>query len=195
MASNRIRARQSFHRIWIAGKKSLVKRAPCLKLSCSVTITRARLRHVTPLGRPRSVYESDVEFLEVKWPKDLEGEGQWPPFSITAEKIPGCIFGANLVTLSQSHNMLLHGQAEFPIIVSQNGQNDLEGHGQWPPFSISTKSVPWCMFGANLAIPAQICDELSCGQEKVYGQTDGQTQATTIPFRPERLRGKNYGHG
>ena len=27
MASNRITARQSFHRIWIAGKKSLVKRA------------------------------------------------------------------------------------------------------------------------------------------------------------------------
>ena len=28
MASNEITARQSFHRIWIAGKKSLVKRAP-----------------------------------------------------------------------------------------------------------------------------------------------------------------------
>ena len=28
MASDRIRARQSFHRIWIAGKKSLVKWAP-----------------------------------------------------------------------------------------------------------------------------------------------------------------------
>ena len=28
MASNGIAARRSFHRIWIAGKKSLVKRAP-----------------------------------------------------------------------------------------------------------------------------------------------------------------------
>ena len=28
MASNGITARRSFHRIWIAGKKSLVKRAP-----------------------------------------------------------------------------------------------------------------------------------------------------------------------
>ena len=28
MASNRIMARRSFHRIWIAGKKTLVKRAP-----------------------------------------------------------------------------------------------------------------------------------------------------------------------
>ena len=31
------------------------------------------------------------------------------------------------------------------------------------------------MFGANLVIPAQICDELSCGQGKVYRQTDGRT--------------------
>ena len=31
MASNRITARRSFHRIWIAGKKSLVKRAPANK--------------------------------------------------------------------------------------------------------------------------------------------------------------------
>ena len=26
------------------------------------------------------------------------------------------------------------GQVEFPRILSQNGQNDLEGLGQWPPF-------------------------------------------------------------
>ena len=53
------------------------------------------------------------------------------------------------------------------------------------------------MFGANLVIPAQIGDELSCGQGKVYGRTDrdrltdGRTQATTIPHRPERSMGKN----
>ena len=47
------------------------------------------------------------------------------------------------------------------------------------------------MFGANLVIPAQICDELSCGQGKVYGRTDGQMQATTILLRPERPWGKN----
>ena len=31
------------------------------------------------------------------------------------------------------------------------------------------------MFGANLLIPAQICDELLCGQGKVHGRMDGQT--------------------
>ena len=35
----------------------------------------------------------------------------------------------------------------------------------------------WCMFSANLAIPAQICDDLLCGQGKVYGQTDGPVDA------------------
>ena len=113
---------------------------------------------------------------------DLEGQSQWPPFSMPAESIPGCMFGANLMILAQIYDELLCGQAEFPRILSQNGQNDLEGQGQWPPFSIPAKSIPRCMFGANLVIPAQICDELSCGKGKVYGQTDGQTQATAIPL-------------
>ena len=99
-------------------------------------------------------------------------------------------FGLNLVILAQIYDELSRGQAEFPRILRQNGQNDLEDQGQWPLFSIPTKGIPWCMFGANLVIPAQICDELSYGQSKVYGQTDrqmdgrtdGQTQATTIPF-------------
>ena len=31
------------------------------------------------------------------------------------------------------------------------------------------------MFGANFVIPAQIFDELSCGQSKVYKRMDGWT--------------------
>ena len=84
------------------------------------------------------------------------------------------MFDANLVILAQIYDELLHGQAKFPRILSQN---NLEGHGQWLPFSIPVKSNTWCMFGANLVIPAQICDELSCGQGKVYGQMDGRTDA------------------
>ena len=162
-----------------------------------------------------------MPFLESIWPNDLEGQGQWPPFSITAERIIRCIFGANLVILAQIHYKLSCGQTKFPRILSENGQNDLEGQGQWPlffntsweyssmhvwckfgdsnpcgqakfsrilsqncqndlegqwpPFSIPTESIPWCMFGANLVIPAQNCDELSCGQAKVDRQTDGGT--------------------
>ena len=35
------------------------------------------------------------------------------------------------------------------------------------------------MFGANLVIPAQICDKESCGQVKVYGQKDGEMDRRT----------------
>ena len=107
------------------------------------------------------------------------------------------MFGANLAILAHICDELSCGQAEFPRILIQN---DLEGQGQWPPFSIPAEGILGCMYGANLVIPAQTCDELSCGQGKVYGrtdrqtdgQTDGQTQAMTIPLRPERTRGKNH---
>ena len=139
-----------------------------------------------------------MQFLESKWwPNDLEGQGKWPPFSMPTERIPRCIFGANLVILAQIHYKLSHKQvsipaesipgclfpanlvvltqicddlscrqAEFPKILSQNGQNDLEYQGQWPPFSIPAECIPGCIFGANLVILAQICDELSRGQAK-----------------------------
>ena len=152
-----------------------------------MSLTRACLRCVAPLGWPRSVYKSDVECNSMsKWPNDLESQGQWPLFSIPAESIPGCMFGANFVILAQIYDELSCRQAEFPRILSQN---DLEGQGQWPLFSITTKSIPWCMFGANLVISAQICDELSCGQGKVYGRTDGHGQRQ-YPFRLKGQGGK-----
>ena len=137
-------------------------------------------------------------FLSQNGQNALEGQGQWPPISIPGQSIPVCMFGANLVNLAPIYDELLHGQAKFPRILSHNGQNDLEDQGQWPPFSIPAESIPGRMFGTNLVIPAQTCDELWCGQCKVYGRTDmtdgrtdGQTQATAIPLRPERPRSKN----
>ena len=118
-----------------------------------------------------------------------------PHFSIPGQSTPGCMFDANLVILTQICDELSRGQTEFPRILTQNGQNDIEGQGQWPLFSIPTKSIPWCMLGANLVILAQIYDELWCGQVKVYRRTDGRTDAgneTKKPIRPERPRGKNF---
>ena len=86
-----------------------------------------------------------------------------------------CMFVANLMTLAQIYDELSRGQAKFPRTLSQNCQNDLVGQCQWPLFSIPTESIHWCMCGTNLVNPAQICDELSCGQGKVYGRTDGRT--------------------
>ena len=121
---------------------------------------------------------------------DLEGQGQWPPFLTPANSIPGCVFGANLLILAQIYHELLLGQAEFLRIPSQNGQNDLEGQGQWPPFSIPTESIPGCMFGANLVIPAQICNEWSCGQGNFYRQTDGRMDRRRQRQYPFGLKGQ-----
>ena len=46
-------------------------------------------------------------------------------------------------------------------------------------FSIPTESILWCMFGANLVIPAQISDELLYGQSKVYERTDREMDRQT----------------
>ena len=48
-----------------------------------------------------------------------------------------------------------------------------------PIFFIPAESNPGCMFSANSVIPAQIYDELLCGQAKVYGQTDRRTDRQT----------------
>ena len=135
-----------------------------------------------------------LRILSQKSQNDLKGQSQWPLFSIPAKSIPECMFGANLVILAQIYDELLCGQAGFPRILSQNGQNDLEGQGQWPLFAIPAKSISWYMFGANLVIPAQICDELSCRQGKVYRQTDRPTdrrRQRQYPFGLKGLGGKN----
>ena len=58
-----------------------------------------------------------------------------------------------------------------------------------------TSEVPE-VYNLLKVVHSEICDDLSCGQCTVYGRadgrTDGQPQATTIPHRPERPRGKNH---
>ena len=62
---------------------------------------------------------------------------------------PNMHIWCNLIA-DQIHYKLSSRQAEFHRILSQNGQNDLEGQSQWPPFSISTERIPGRMFGVNL---------------------------------------------
>ena len=76
-------------------------------------------------------------------------------------------------------------QAKFPRILSQNGQNDLEG-----PFSLPAEGIPECIFGANMVIPAQTCDELLCVEGKVYRRTDGQTDRCRRRQYPFGLKGQ-----
>ena len=113
--------------------------------------TRARLGRVAPLGRPRSVYKSTIEcsfFSRNDSQMTLKVKVNDPHFQYQLRESQD----ANLVILAQIHYKLSCRQTKFPRIPSQNGQNDLEGQGQWPPFSISTESIPGCMFGANMVI-------------------------------------------
>ena len=50
------------------------------------------------------------------------------------------MFAANLAIPAEICDDLLWGQAEYPRNLGQNGQNDLEGQGQWQTMSqFSTK--------------------------------------------------------
>ena len=133
-----------------------------------------------------------MQFLESEWwPNDLEGQVQWPPFSIIAERIPNCIFGDSSPNPSRR-------QAEFPTILSQNDQKDLESQGQWPPFSIPAETIPGRMFGANFVILAQIYDKLLRGQSefpKILSQNDfvGQGQWPPFSLPAESIPGRMFG--
>ena len=83
----------------------------------------------TPWPAKISIQEQHwMQFLESKWwPNVLETQGQWPPFSIPAERIPRCIFGTNLVFLAQITSF----QADKPIF--------LEFNFKWPKWTPSSR--------------------------------------------------------
>ena len=83
-------------------------------------------------------------------------------FLIPAAIISGCMLCANVVILAQFCDELLRGQAEFPRILSQNGQNDLEGQGQWLAFSIPADSIR--------------ADKVKFAYVRTYVRTDGDRQ-------------------
>ena len=109
--------------------------------------------------------------------------------SIPVKSTSGCIFGANLMILAQIYAELSHGQYEFPRILSQNGQNDLEVKVNDPYFQYQLRV-------SHDACLVQIWwFQLKFGYVKftdrqTNGRTYGQTQAKTIPLRPERSRSK-----
>ena len=98
--------------------------------------TQEHVGRETPLGRPRSIYKTDIECHLLESPNELEGQVQWPSFSISADRTSRCILGANLVIIAQIQYKLSCRQAKFPRILSQNGKNYLEGQG--PPSSSSS---------------------------------------------------------
>ena len=96
-----------------------------------------------------------------------------------------CKFGdsrSNLLKLS-------HRQATFLRILSPNCQNDLKVKVN-DLFLQDQPIVPPCIFGANLLTPAQLCDELSCGQGNHYGRKNGQAGGRKQRQYPLSLKGR-----
>ena len=70
------------------------------------------------------------------------------------------MFGANLVILAQICDELSRRQAEFPTILSKMAKMTVKVKVNDHHFQYQLRSIPWCIFGANLVISVQICDEL-----------------------------------
>ena len=86
-----------------------------------------------PPGRFRSVYKSDFERLF--WESIVKTD-KWPSRSRsmttifnTGRENPKKYIWSKFDDSTSNSDKLLHGQANFPRILSQNGQNDLEGQG------------------------------------------------------------------
>ena len=99
------------------------------KLECRSRIDKNTLGMWNTLGRlDCSIQErrwTPIFFnSETKWPDDIEGQGQWPSFSIPVGRIPRCIFGANLVILAQIYYKLSHGQGKIPRSRNSLGKKD-----------------------------------------------------------------------
>ena len=141
---------------------------------------------VTPLGQPRSVYKSDVECCFLKFRVKM---AKWPWRSRSINRIFNTSCGDSKMHVVQIWWMqvksiikLSHGQVKF---LSQNGQNNLEGQGQGPPFSIPVENIPGCMLGTNLVIVAPTHYKLSCRQTKfprILSQNDLEAQGQRPPF-------------
>ena len=81
-----------------------------------------------------------------KWPNDLEGQGQGHSYLIPVKRISRCIFGANLMILTQIYFKLLPGQAKFPRILSQMAKMTLMVKVTVPYFRYQTRvSYDACM--------------------------------------------------
>ena len=135
---------------------------------------------------------------ELKWPKRLGRSRSINIFIIKCDDVQLHVwyrFGDSSTTLHEELSC-----RHLPIL--QNGWNDLEDQGQSVPFSTPTRGCQGCMFGANLVVLIQICDDFVVQRSFVLGtdrwtakQMDKQTYyAMTIPLQPDRLMGKKHRH-
>ena len=127
--------------------------------------------YITPLGRPISVYKSDVEC-------HFHSNGQLTlknPKSITIY----CVDKRNVLEFQV--NM---AKMTFKVMVY-----DL--HFQYQLRVSHDACLVQIWWFQLKSVTSYLVDNVKFTDRRTDGWTDGQTQATTIPLRPERPRGEN----
>ena len=128
-------------------------------------------------------YRAD-KFPRILSQNDLEGQGQWPPFSIPVKNIPGCIkFGDSSPNLWR--------------VISRTIWIPRNSVSKWPKRPWRSRSMT-SIFQYQPRVSQDACLVPIWWLQLKFGKiyladkiklTDGQTQATAIPHRPERPRG------
>ena len=160
-------------------------------------------------SRPKPICKGDVECRFFEFGVEM---AKWPwgsrSFSMPAERIPKCILGSNLVLLAKNPLQVILRTSLMPKLLGQKGQNDLEGQGQWHPFSILGENILRCLWLGHETMVCAVCLSIflcifwckfdtssnlwrvSRGKGEVYmhRRIDGQTQATPKPHWPEGPR-------
>ena len=79
-----------------------------------------------------------------------------PIFNAILEN-PKMHIGSNLVLLAENPLQVIWRKSRMPKILGQKGQNDFEGQGQWPPFSILGENILGCLWLGHETMVCAVC--------------------------------------
>ena len=129
-----------------------------------------------------------TKFTRILSQNGLEGQGQWPPFSISAESKLECMLGANLVIQAEICNGLLHRKAKF-----QSKWSKWPWRSRWMTPIFNTKSIPGCKIWwfHFKSVMSYCADKVKFINRQTGGQTD-RWGLWQYPIQPERPRGKSH---
>ena len=144
-------------------------------------VTKARLGRATPLGQPKSVYKRDIECCLFEFWVQM-AKWLWRSRTMT------CFQYQLMCIWSKFDNSNLN-PLQVIMRASQISKNS-ESKWTWrsrsmTPIFNNSRDYPKMYAWLKLVVPAQICDELSCGQVKFpknMSQNDLEGQGQWLPF-------------
>ena len=122
-------------------------------------------------------------------PNFLDSQSKWPKWPWRS-RLMTSIFNTSQ-EYPKIHVWCKFGESSPNLwrVIMRTIQISYNSESKWPKWPWSSRSMvpifnssweyPMIMFGANLVILAEICDDVSCRQAQVYGQTDGRADGRT----------------